>query len=67
MLLILDVVEISLADDAAARLAALRAETALKMPDCCVLLAADDAHAEAVLTFDDHIARAAEQRRLRVV
>jgi predicted nucleic acid-binding protein len=63
----LGVVEIPLGDDAAARLATLRAETTLKMPDCCVLLAAEDAEAEAVLTFDDRLARAAERRRLRVV
>jgi predicted nucleic acid-binding protein len=59
----LGVAEVPLGDDAAARLAALRAETALKMPDCCVLLAAEDGQAEAVLTFDDRLARAAEQRR----
>jgi predicted nucleic acid-binding protein len=63
----LGVGEIPLGDDDAARLASLRAETALKMPDCCVLLAAEDARAEAVLTFDDRLARAAERRRLRVV
>ena len=63
----LGVVGIPLGDGAAARLATLRAETALKMPDCCVLLAAEDAEAEAVLTFDDRLARAADQRRLRVV
>lgn len=63
----LGVVEIALGGDAAGRLAALRAETALKLPDCCVLLAAEDAQAEAVLTFDDRIARAAEQRRSRPV
>ena len=61
----LGVVEIPLGDDAAARLAALRAETGLKMPDCCVLLTAEDAQAEAVLTFDDRLARAAEERRFR--
>jgi predicted nucleic acid-binding protein len=61
------VAEVPLGDDAAARLATLRAETALKMPDCCVLLAAEDGHAEALLTFDDRLARAAEQRRLRVI
>jgi hypothetical protein len=33
-----------------------RAETTLKMPDCCVLLAAEDAQANAVLTFDDRLA-----------
>jgi len=63
----LGVGEIPLGDDAAARLATLRAETALRMPDCCVLLATEDARAEAVLTFDDRLARAAERRRLRVV
>lgn len=63
----LGVVEVALGENAAARLAALRAETALKMPDCCVLLAAAEADAEAILTFDDRLARVAEQRRLRVV
>ena len=63
----LGVGEIPLGDDAAARLASLRAETTLKMPDCCVLLAAEDAQAEAVLTFDVRLARAAERRRLRVI
>jgi predicted nucleic acid-binding protein len=63
----LGIAEIPLGDDAAARLAALRAETALKMPGCCVLLAAEDAQAEAVLTFDDRLSRAVERRRLRVV
>jgi predicted nucleic acid-binding protein len=63
----LGVVEIPLGEDAAGRLATLRAETALKLPDCCVLLAAEDAPAEAVLTFDDRVARTAERRRLRVV
>jgi len=63
----LGVAEVPLGDDAAARLAGLRAEMALKMPDCCVLLAAEDGQAEAVLTFDDRLARAAQQRRLRPV
>jgi predicted nucleic acid-binding protein len=63
----LGVAEIPLGDDAAAQLAALRAETALKMPDCCMLLAAEDARADAVLAFDDRLARAAQQRGPRVV
>jgi predicted nucleic acid-binding protein len=63
----LGVAELPLGDDAAVRLAGLRADTALKMPDCCVLLAADDARAEAVLTFDDRLGRAAERRHLRAV
>ena len=62
----LGVAEIPLGDDAAGRLAELRAGTALKMPDCCVLLAAEDGHAEAVLTFDDRLAQAADRQQLRV-
>ncbi len=45
--------------DAPERLARLRAESGLKLPDCCVLLAAQDVRAQAVLTFDDRLARAA--------
>jgi predicted nucleic acid-binding protein len=54
----LGVTEIPLPADAAARLAALRAQTSLKLPDCCVLLAAQAASAARVLTFDDRLARA---------
>lgn len=39
----LGVAEIPLGDDAPERLARLRAGTGLKLPDCCVLLAAEDA------------------------
>ncbi len=56
----LGVDELALGPDAAARLAELRAETALKLPDCCVLLAAEHAGGS-VLTFDDRLARAAAQ------
>ena len=52
----LGVVEVPLRGDAAARLAAIRVDTALKLRDCCVLLAAEDAQAEAVLTFADRLA-----------
>ena len=41
--------------DARARLAALRAGTGLKLPDCCVLLAAEQMQAR-VATFDDRLA-----------
>ena len=51
----LAVTEIPLAADAADRLAALRADTGLKLPDCCVLLAARDAPAEAVISFDERL------------
>lgn len=61
----LGVAEVPLGQDAAPRLAALRADTSLKMPDCCVLLAADEG--AALLTFDDRLARAAERRGLQIV
>ncbi len=51
---------------AALRLALLRAEAGLKLPDCCVLLAAEQSGA-AVATFDDRLARAARDRGVRVV
>ncbi|HZV74671.1 MAG TPA: type II toxin-antitoxin system VapC family toxin [Conexibacter sp.] len=54
----LDVAEIPLSANAAPRLAALRAETMLKLPDCCVLLAAQDSDG-VVLSFDDRLAREA--------
>ncbi|MEX2193952.1 MAG: type II toxin-antitoxin system VapC family toxin [Thermoleophilaceae bacterium] len=51
--------EVPLGHDAGARLANLRAGTGLKLPDCCVLLAAQDAEARAIVTFDDRLAQAA--------
>lgn len=59
----LDVTEIPLAPNASTRLAALRVETALKLPDCCVLLAAEDSGGT-VLTFDDRLAREAARMGL---
>jgi predicted nucleic acid-binding protein len=41
-------------------LAALRAGTGLKLPDCCVLQAAEQAHA-GIATFDDRLAAAARE------
>ena len=55
--------QVDLPPDTAVRLATLRAATALKLPDCCVLLAADQA-ADAVATFDDRLADAARSRGL---
>lgn len=46
---------------AAVTLAQLRAETALKMPDCCILLSALDQQAR-LASFDDRLARAAQAR-----
>lgn len=59
MLHALPVADLPLPDDAAARLATLRARTNLKLPDCCVLLAAQEAGADAVFTFDAQLASAA--------
>jgi predicted nucleic acid-binding protein len=55
----LEIEEIPLAAGAADRLAQLRAETGLKVPDCCVRLAAVMTTADGVLTFDDRLARKA--------
>jgi predicted nucleic acid-binding protein len=54
----LGITELPLPPNAAQRLATLRVETALKLPDCCVLLAAESARGT-VITFDDQLAREA--------
>jgi predicted nucleic acid-binding protein len=54
----LDVTELPLPPNAATRLAALRVETTLKLPDCCVLLAAQVVNGS-VLTCDDRLGREA--------
>ena len=59
----LGVAELRLPVDAAERLAALRVATELKLPDCCVLLAAEDVQAR-LLTFDARLAREAARRGL---
>jgi predicted nucleic acid-binding protein len=59
----LEVAEIPLGADAASRLARMRAETGLKLPDCCVLLAAQDADASSVLSFDDRLTSVAKRLR----
>lgn len=48
----LGVTEIPLGSGAAPRLATLRAETGLKLPDCCVLLAAEEMSARRLASFD---------------
>jgi predicted nucleic acid-binding protein len=61
----LDIASIALTDDAPARLATLRASTRLRLPDCCVLLAAETAGAQ-VATFDDRLASSAADLGLTV-
>jgi predicted nucleic acid-binding protein len=52
--------ELPLPADAASKLAELRAQTDLRMPDCCVLLSAQQERAS-LLTFDDRMGKRAEQ------
>jgi predicted nucleic acid-binding protein len=59
----LGVASVDLPTDAPAQLAELRAATGLKLPDCCVLLAATQTVA-AVATFDAAVASAATRRGL---
>jgi predicted nucleic acid-binding protein len=61
----LEVSAIPLEDGAPIRLATLRAATGLKLPDCCVLLAAEQTNA-AVATFDRRLADVARGRGLGV-
>lgn len=46
---------------ASVRLAELRQQTKLRMPDCCVLLAALHESAAGICTFDDKLATSARQ------
>ena len=61
----LAIAELAFGKDASARLATLRAETGLKLPDCCVLLAARD-HDEILASFDKDLARSARELGLAV-
>lgn len=62
----LEMAEVPLGALAAPQLAQLRATTRLKLPDCCVLLAAQDSGAETIATFDDRLAGAARELGLAV-
>lgn len=62
----LEVTELAFPADTAVRLAQLRADTGLKMPDCCVLVTAEDTGAT-VASFDDRLNRSAEARSLTVL
>ena len=59
---------IALGEDGPVRLATLRAGTGLKLPDCCVLLAAEQPEgAAAVATFDSRLGAAARKLGFRVL
>ncbi len=62
----LEVASVSLDEDAPVSLAALRAGTSLKLPDCCVLLAAKQVRG-AVATFDERLAKAATEHGIVVL
>lgn len=62
----LEVKELPFPADSAVKLAQLRAATNLKMPDCCVLLAAEEAQAR-VASFDARLNQAAIIRNLAVL
>lgn len=62
----LEVKEVAFPADSAVKLAQLRADTSLKMPHCCVLLAAEDVQAR-VASFDHQLSDAAASRGLGVV
>lgn len=62
----LEVEEIPFPSDTAVKLAPLRSETGLRMPDCVVLLAAEHVGAR-VASFDDGLRKAAVKRSLQTV
>lgn len=62
----LDLVELPFPTDAAVKLAQLRADSNLKMPDCCVLLAAEEEQAR-LASFDERLLNAATVRGLVTV
>ncbi len=59
------IAELVFRPDAPARLAQLRADTGCKLPDCCVLLAAQD-HEGTVASFDANLIRAARALGLAI-
>ena len=62
----IEVIELPFPSGAADRLARLRVDTGLRMPDCCVLLAAED-NGASVASFDDRLVQTAKARNLVVL
>jgi predicted nucleic acid-binding protein len=60
----LGVTELALDENAPGRLAQLRADVGLKLPDCCVLLAAQE-HSGTVASFDSDLLAAARKLGLK--
>ena len=58
--------ELAFAHEASSRLAGLRADTGLKLPDCCVLLAAEDHHG-GIASFDGALRQRAQGLGIPVV
>lgn len=56
---------IAVGPDDAVRLAVLRSETGLRLPDCCVLLTAESTGGS-LATFDERLAQAAAERGVLV-
>ena len=61
----LEVFTVPLDEDAPQRLATLRATTRLRLPDCCVILAAQSTHGS-IATFDERLVGAASELGLDV-
>jgi predicted nucleic acid-binding protein len=63
----LEIITVPVMGTEAARLAEIRAHTGLKMPDCCVLLAAERVSASKLATFDTRLGQVAAERGLAVL
>jgi predicted nucleic acid-binding protein len=48
-------------------LARLRGGTRLKLPDCCVIHAAEQTRSDTIATFDERLAKVAQERGLNVL
>lgn len=62
----LGVNELALGENAPGRLARLRAEVGMKLPDCCVLMAAQE-HTGIVASFDSGLLTAARRLGLKTI
>jgi predicted nucleic acid-binding protein len=63
----LEITVVAIVGTDVARLAEIRANTGLTMPDCCVLLAAERIAAPTLATFDARLATVAAERGLVVL